>query len=67
MRTFCQTFHGQGFRPWYQAPPVFVSMNFIAGGLRPLLSGVSSAVVILGFGRWQPLVQVAGWGQPIGC
>lgn len=44
------------------APPLFVAMNFIAGGLRPLISGVSAAVVLFGFGWWQPLVLVAGWG-----
>jgi ABC-type multidrug transport system fused ATPase/permease subunit len=44
------------------APPLFVSMNFIAGGLRPLISGVSAAVVLFGFGWWQPLVLLAGWG-----
>jgi ABC-type multidrug transport system fused ATPase/permease subunit len=44
------------------APPLFVSMNFIAGGLRPLISGVSAAIVLLGFGWWEPLILVAGWG-----
>jgi ABC-type multidrug transport system fused ATPase/permease subunit len=44
------------------APPLFVSMSFIAGGLRPLISGVSAAVVLFGFGWWEPLILVAGWG-----
>ncbi len=44
------------------APPLFVSMNFIAGGLRPLISGVSAAIVLFGFGWWEPLILVAGWG-----
>lgn len=43
------------------APPLFVSMNFIAGGLRPLISGFSAAIILFGFGWWQPLVLVAGW------
>ena len=45
------------------APPLFVSMNFIAGGLRPLISGVSAAAVLFAFGWWQPLLLVAGWGS----
>lgn len=43
-------------------PPLFVAMSFIAGGLRPLLTGVTSAVVLFGFTWWAPLVLVAGWG-----
>jgi ABC-type multidrug transport system fused ATPase/permease subunit len=45
------------------APPLFISMNFIAGGLRPLLSGLAAAVVLFGFAWWAPLVLVAGWGS----
>jgi len=45
------------------APPLFVSMSFIAGGLRPLIAGVASAVILFGFAWWAPLVLVAGWGS----
>jgi ABC-type multidrug transport system fused ATPase/permease subunit len=44
------------------APPLFVSMSFIAGGFRPLIAGISSAIVLAGFAWWAPLVLVAGWG-----
>ncbi len=37
-------------------------MDFIASGLRPLLSGVAAAVILAGFAWWAPLVLVAGWG-----
>ena len=43
-------------------PPLFVAMSFIAGGLRPLLSGLAAAVVLAGFSWWAPLVLLAGWG-----
>jgi len=43
-------------------PPLFVAMDFIASGLRPLLSGVAAAVILAGFAWWAPLVLVAGWG-----
>ncbi|MGH1490967.1 MAG: ABC transporter ATP-binding protein [Acidimicrobiales bacterium] len=44
------------------APPLFVAMNFIAGGLRPLIAGFASALVLFGFRWWAPIVLVAGWG-----
>ncbi len=43
-------------------PPLFVAMDFIASGLRPLLSGVAAAVILARFAWWAPLVLVAGWG-----
>lgn len=44
------------------APPLFVSMSFIAGGLRPLIAGIASALVLFGFAWWAPFVLAAGWG-----
>ena len=43
-------------------PPLFIAMNFIAGGLRPLIAGVAAACLLFGFRWWAPLVLVAGWG-----
>ncbi|MGI9596509.1 MAG: ABC transporter ATP-binding protein [Acidimicrobiales bacterium] len=43
-------------------PPLFVAMNFIAGGLRPLIAGFAGAVILFGFAWWAPLVLIAGWG-----
>lgn len=44
------------------APPLFVAMSFIAGGLRPLISGIAAAVILFAFSWWAPLVLLAGWG-----
>ena len=43
-------------------PPLVVGMDFIAGGLVLLLSGVASAAVLVGFAWWAPLVLLAAWG-----
>jgi ATP-binding cassette subfamily B protein len=43
-------------------PPLVVGMDFIAGGLVLLLSGVASAAVLVGFAWWAPLVLLAVWG-----
>lgn len=44
------------------APPLFVAMSFIAGGLRPLIAGFAGAAILFGFSWWAPLVLMAGWG-----
>ncbi len=43
-------------------PPLVVGMDFIAGGLVLLLSGVLSAAVLFGFAWWAPLVLLVAWG-----
>ena len=43
-------------------PPLFVAMSFIADGLRLLVAGFLSAVILFGFRWWAPLVLMAGWG-----
>jgi ABC-type multidrug transport system fused ATPase/permease subunit len=43
-------------------PPLVVGMDFIAGGLVLLVSGVLSAAVLFGFAWWAPLVLLAVWG-----
>ncbi len=42
-------------------PPMFMSMNFIAGGLVELLGGIAAAAVLAGFAWWAPLVLAGGW------
>ena len=42
-------------------PPLDVSMDFIAGGLRDLCIGVAAAGLLFGFSWWAPLVLLAGW------
>ncbi len=43
-------------------PPLFVSMDFIAGGLVGLIAGLSSAVVLAAYAWWAPIVLAGGWG-----
>src|SRR5262245_65360011 len=42
-------------------PPMFISMDFIAGGLVELLGGLASAVVLFGY-TWGPPLLPAGPG-----
>jgi ATP-binding cassette, subfamily B, bacterial len=42
-------------------PPLSISMDFLAAGLAELIGGVASAVILLGFAWWAPIVLVAGW------
>jgi ATP-binding cassette, subfamily B, bacterial len=42
-------------------PPLNVSLDFIAGGLVELVGGVSSAIVLLRFNWWAPVVLAGAW------
>jgi ABC-type multidrug transport system fused ATPase/permease subunit len=42
-------------------PPMFISMDFIAGGLVEMIAGLASAAVLAGFAWWAPLLLVAAW------
>jgi ABC-type multidrug transport system fused ATPase/permease subunit len=42
-------------------PPMSYSMDFIAGGLVGLISGLAAAAVLFAFAWWAPAVLVAGW------
>ncbi len=44
-------------------PPLDVSLDFIAGGLAQLVTGVAAAVLLFGFHWWAPFVMVIGWGS----
>ena len=44
-------------------PPMYLNVDFIATSLVSLVSGVASAVVLVGFAWWPPLVLVAAWGS----
>src|SRR4051794_17807640 len=44
-------------------PPLFLSMDFIAGGLVELFGGIAAAVVLFGFTWWAPIVLVLAWGS----
>ncbi|HEY6508553.1 MAG TPA: ABC transporter ATP-binding protein [Vicinamibacterales bacterium] len=42
-------------------PPLSYSMDFIAGGLVGMLTGLASAVVLFGFAWWTPLLLGGAW------
>jgi ATP-binding cassette subfamily B protein len=42
-------------------PPLFIAMDFIAGGLVELVGGLASAVVLTGYTWWAPLVLAGAW------
>jgi ATP-binding cassette, subfamily B, bacterial len=42
-------------------PPLFISMDFIAGGLVEIIGGVSSAVVLAFYAWWAPIVLGGAW------
>ncbi len=44
-------------------PPLDISMDFIAGGLVELVTGVSAAVLLAWFHWWAPLVLLVAWGS----
>ncbi|WP_238342962.1 ABC transporter ATP-binding protein [Nocardioides cynanchi] len=46
----------------WTAPPMFLNMDFIAQGLVLLLGGIVSAIVLVGFAWWAPVLLLAAWG-----
>jgi ABC-type multidrug transport system fused ATPase/permease subunit len=42
-------------------PPLFIAMDFIAGGLIDMIGGLASAVVLAAYAWWAPVVLVAAW------
>jgi ABC-type multidrug transport system fused ATPase/permease subunit len=42
-------------------PPLFISMDFIAGGLVEMMGGLASAVVLAGYAWWAPIVLGGAW------
>src|SRR5271168_3003038 len=42
-------------------PPLFISMDFIAGGLVEMGGGLASAVVLASYAWWAPMLLVAAW------
>ena len=47
----------------WTGPPMFMNMDFIAQGLTMLLGGIASALVLIGFSWWAPLLLLAAWGS----
>jgi ATP-binding cassette, subfamily B, bacterial len=44
-------------------PPMYLNVDFIATSLVSAVSGIASAVVLIGFAWWAPLVLLAAWGS----
>jgi len=42
-------------------PPLFVSMDFIAGGLVEMIAGLASAAVLAAYAWWAPIVLGGAW------
>src|SRR5437867_9979219 len=42
-------------------PPIFISMDFIAGGLVEMVGGLASAVVLAAYAWWAPLLLAGAW------
>jgi ABC-type multidrug transport system fused ATPase/permease subunit len=42
-------------------PPLFISMDFIAGGLVKMVAGLSAAAVLAGYSWWAPVVLGGAW------
>ena len=42
-------------------PPLFISMDFIAGGLIEMIGGLASAVVLAAYAWWAPLLLAGAW------
>ncbi len=42
-------------------PPLFIAMDFIAGGLIEMIGGLASAAVLFAFAWWAPLVLAGAW------
>ncbi len=43
-------------------PPMYLNVDFLAGGLVELAGGLACAAVLFGFNWWAPLVLVVAWG-----
>jgi ATP-binding cassette, subfamily B, bacterial len=42
-------------------PPLFVSMDFIAGGLVEMVGGFAAAAVLVGYAWWAPILLAGAW------
>ncbi|SIO62930.1 ATP-binding cassette, subfamily B [Singulisphaera sp. GP187] len=42
-------------------PPLSISMDFIAAGLVEMITGLTSAVILVGYAWWAPLLLAGGW------
>ena len=47
----------------WNGPPMFLNMQFVADGLVTLFGGIASALVLVGFAWWAPLLLLVAWGS----
>jgi ABC-type multidrug transport system fused ATPase/permease subunit len=47
----------------WTGPPMFMNMDFIAQGLVTLMGGIASALVLVGFAWWAPVLVLLAWGS----
>jgi len=43
-------------------PPIFISMDFIAGGLVEMVGGLASTAILAAYSWWAPVLLVSAWG-----
>jgi ATP-binding cassette subfamily B protein len=42
-------------------PPLFISMDFIAGGMVEMIGGIAAAIVLFAYAWWAPIVLTSAW------
>src|SRR5207249_7029031 len=42
-------------------PPLSISMDFIASGMTEMIGGLASAIVLVGFAWWAPILLAGAW------
>ena len=42
-------------------PPLFISMDFIAGGMVEMIGGIAAAIVLFAYAWWAPIVLAGAW------
>jgi ABC-type multidrug transport system fused ATPase/permease subunit len=42
-------------------PPLFISMDFIAGGMVEMIGGAAAAIVLFAYAWWAPIVLASAW------
>ncbi len=47
----------------HTGPPMYLNVDFVANGLVLVVSGVASAVVLVAFAWWAPVVLLLAWGS----
>jgi ATP-binding cassette subfamily C protein len=54
-------------RPGMTGPPLFISMDFIAGGMVEMIGGLAAAAVLFAYTWWAPILSQARGSPRSGC